>query len=63
MAPSYVPIYISTLDCGMDNEAIINCSRTAPLGLTACAHSDDVYVHCEGMLMINFLYFVLAYNN
>ena len=49
-----VPIYISTLDCGIDDTAIINCSRINPLGLTLCTHLDDVYVQCEGMLNVIF---------
>ena len=43
-----LPIYLSTVDCGIKDNAIINCDRNARLGLTNCDHSQDVYVHCEG---------------
>ncbi len=44
-----LPIYLSTLDCDSDDRAIIDCSITNPLGLTECDHTQDVFVHCEGM--------------
>ena len=44
-----VPIFLSTLGCNNDDEAIINCSRNDRLGLTMCDHSQDVYVRCQGV--------------
>lgn len=45
----YVPIFISTLRCNRDDATILSCGREAPIGVTNCIHSQDVYVRCHGM--------------
>ena len=42
------PIFLSTLNCDNLDNSIIECPKTAPIGLTKCTHSQDVYVQCEG---------------
>ena len=46
-----LPIFLSTLDCGNNDDAIIDCDRNDRLGLTNCRHDQDVYIHCEGKLI------------
>ena len=50
--PNYVPIFLSNLNCMSPQTAILDCTIRAPIGITKCQHSNDVYVRCQGRCLL-----------
>ena len=57
--PGSGPIFLSTLDCDANMDNILSCRRSAPIGITNCMHSQDVYVRCQGKMDNHVLTIVL----
>ena len=47
--PGSGPVFLSEITCDSTDTKLLDCSRTATLGLITCEHDHDVMIHCEGV--------------
>ncbi len=42
------PIFLDLLECQGDEDTLLSCGRSSPLGVHQCVHSEDAGVRCKG---------------
>ena len=46
--PGTGPIFLEQVECSVDDTELLNCPTDAPVGISSCAHNQDISIGCRG---------------